>query len=243
MKKLMPLFLLCLSLLFSACDEVALVTPNAPQATNPPLPTATIPPSASPLPTEEASDQTWRIYDNLAFGFGFMYPSGWFGPDEYIVEDTLRLAVGSDVVYPYGTSWEEQVYQLSDSYYVVLQFTRNNQNPYWNDTYQALANLQDGESLSDARSLITRVRQIELGPLKGFEYISTLSETAQTELFYTREVLLVNAQTNDLLTISGSPNNVTVGERLDWREAYQSVDKAYLSMFHQIVDSIIVRDR
>jgi hypothetical protein len=93
----------------------------------------------------------------------------------------------------------------------------------------------------DARSLTIRVRQLELGPFKGFEYIATLSETAQTEPFYTREVLLVDEQTNDLLTITGSPNNVAVGA--DWREAYRLVDEANLSLFNQIVESITVESR
>ena len=242
MKKTFLLLLFSLALLLSACEpETPAVQPPQPAA-------ATLPPTLTPLPTdilptEEPSGQTWSIYDNLAFGFGFLYPSGWFGPDEYAVDTTLRVAVGTDVVYPYGTSREEQIYQLSDAYYVVLQYTQNNQNTTWNDTYQTLAGLQDGESRSDARSLITRVRQLELGPFKGFEYIATLSETAQTEPFYSREVLLVDEQTGDLLTISGSPNNVTVGSGMDWREAYRLVDEAYLSLFHQMVDSIVVRSR
>ncbi len=239
MKKSLPLLLLGFSLLLSDCTAVATPTPTS-------LPPTDTPPPATPLPTdilptEEATAQTLKLYENPTFGFSFAYPESWFGPDEYVSDQTLRLAVGSDVVYPYGTSREEQVYQLSNSYYVVLQYTQNNQNTYWSDTYQALASLQDGESISDARSLTIRVRQLELGPFKGFEYIATLSETAQTEPFYTREVLLVDELTNDLLTITGSPNNVAVGA--DWREAYRSVDEANLSLFYQIVELITVESR
>jgi len=233
----LPVF--CLTLLMSACAPDAAPTPTILLPTDTPPPATPLPTDI--LPTEEAPAQPLRLYENPTFGFSFAYPESWFGPDEYTVESTLRVAVGSDVVYPYGTGREEQVYQLSNSYYVVLQYTQNNQNTYWSDTYQTLASLQDGESSSGDRGMLIRVRQLELGPFKGFEYIATLSKTAQTEPFYTREVLLVDEPTGDLLTITGSPNNVTVGA--DWREAYHLVDEANLSLFHQIVESIIVRSR
>ncbi len=242
MNKSFVLLLFSLSLLLSACAPGAAPTPTALPPTEPPPPPAT-PLPTDILPTEEAPAQALKLYENPTFGFSFAYPDSWFGPDEYVAESTLRLAVGSDVVYPYGTGREEQIYQLSNSYYVVLQYTQNNQNTYWSDTYQALASLQDGESSSGERGMLIRVRQLELGPFKGFEYIATLSETAQTEPFYAREVLLVDDRTGDLLTITGSPNNVAVGEGMGWREAYRLADEANLSLFHQIVDSIIVRSR
>ena len=145
--------------------------------------------------------------------------------------------MGSDVVYPYGTDLEERVYTLPNSYYVVIQYTENDQNQVLGDTLQALASLQDGELLSDARSLTIRVRQLDLGRFTGFEYIATLSESAQTEPFYARQVILIDPQTNDLLTIMGSPNNVDLSGGLDWRQAYQAVDEANLAAFQQIVDS------
>ena len=152
---------------------------------------------------------------------------------------TLRIAVGSDVVYPYGTGREEQIYTLQNSYYVVLQYTQNDQNQVWQDTFLALANLQDGESLSDARSLTIRVRALEMGRFTGFEYIATLSETAQTEPFYARQVILMDEQTHDLLTIMGYPNNVDLSSSSDWRQAYQAVDEANRTTFEQIIESII----
>ncbi|MCJ7567530.1 MAG: hypothetical protein MUO58_08325, partial [Anaerolineales bacterium] len=105
----------------------------------------------------------WKSYTNNTFGFGFQYPSSWFGPDEYISDQNLRVEVGSDKVYPYGTDRMEQIYGIKNSYYVLIQYSKNDQNPYWKDTYQSLLKLQDGESLSSARSLVIRVRQLEVG--------------------------------------------------------------------------------
>jgi hypothetical protein len=120
---------------------------------------------------------------------------------------------------------------------------RDNPDHFWSDFYQSLAMIQDGESLLGNRSVIIRVRQVELGGFKGFEYISTLSETAQTEYSYSREIILYAEQSNDLLTIMGSPNNVEIGEGIHWRAAYQAVDEANLSLFYQIVESITIEGR
>jgi hypothetical protein len=50
----------------------------------------------------------------------------------------------------------------------------------------------------------------------------------------------MDAQTNDVLTIMGSPNNVDLSSSLDWRQAYQAVDEANRTIFEQIVDSITI---
>jgi hypothetical protein len=173
------------------------------------------------------------------FGFGFKYPSDWFGPEEYISGETLRVEVGSDTVYPYGEPPEEPS-DVMNSYNIVLQYTKANQNPFWKEPYQTLQNLKDGESVSDTRSLITRVRAIDLGRLKGFEYIFTLPETAQTEHVYGREVMLFDEQTDDLLTIMGQPNNVEVSNGAQWRDVYRSIDEANLTIFHEIVESMTI---
>jgi len=181
----------------------------------------------------------WKSYANSTFGLGFRYPSGWFGPDEYVSDQNLRVEVGSDRVYPYGTDRMEQIYEVKNSYYVVIQYSKNDQNPYWKDTYQSLLNLQDGESLSGARSLVIRVRQLKLGRFEGIEYISTLSETAQTEPVYTRQVILFDEQSNRL-SIMGTPNNIEIGNGTEWRDAYKMIDEANLILFHQIVESVTV---
>lgn len=200
----------------------------------------------APLPAEatlaqpsmdEAAPAQDKQYVNADFGLSFSYPSDWFGPDEYVSGDTLRIAIGSDVVFPYGTDRTDQVLTQPNSYYVVVQYTKNNQNNYWQDTYQKLTAMQDGESFSDARSRIIRVRQLNLGDLHGFEYIATLSDTAQTESVYSREVILVDDRSN-LLTISGSPNNVEIPAGANWRDLYRAVDEQYQDIFHAILESL-----
>jgi hypothetical protein len=181
----------------------------------------------------------WKSYSNSTFGLGFQYPSSWFGPDEYVSDQSLRVEVGSDKVYPYGTDRTEQIYETRNSYYVLIQFSKNDQNQYWQDTYQSLLDLQEGESLSDTRSIIVRVRQLKVGRFEGFEYVSTLSETAQTEPVYGRQVILFDGQSN-VLTIMGTPNNVEVGDGATWRDAYQMIDEENLALFRQIVESITV---
>jgi hypothetical protein len=181
----------------------------------------------------------WKPYTNSAFGLSFQFPSTWYGPDEYVSDHTLRVSTGSDIVYPYGTDRTEQIYQIQDSYYVVIQYSQNDQNQYWRDIYQSLVSLPDGESLSDGRGLLIKVRQLTLGRFQGIEYISTLSETAQTEPVYSRQVILFDDQSN-LLTIAGSPNNVESGSGPAWRAAFQRVDQAYQLLFHEIVESIVI---
>jgi hypothetical protein len=203
------------------------------------VPAATTQAPTEVPPTQVEPTPALAQYANDAFGLSFAYPSSWYGPDEYIVDQTLRLEVGSDVVYPYGTGLDERVYTLPNSYVVLIQYTQNDQGQVWNDTFQALGNLQDSESISDARSLTIRVRTLEMGRFNGYEYIATLSETAQTEPFYARQVILMDPQTNDLLIIMGSPNNVDLSSG-DWRQAYQAVDEANRTVFEQIVNSITI---
>ena len=99
--------------------------------------------------------------------------------------------------------------------------------------------MQDGESLSDARGMIIRVRQLNLDGLTGFEYISTLSETAQTSPVYSREVVLMDEQAN-VLTVLGTPSKVEITDGTAWQDAYQSIDEANLPFYRQIVESITI---
>lgn len=244
-KTIIALFLLSVLLTMQACAPRAAApaqptpTPQITEvaATATPAPSAT-PPDATLLPTEPDPSTLWKPYANSDFGLRFQVPPGWFGPDVYAVENTLRLEVGSDVVYPYGTSPEERITTLKNAYYVTIQYARNDQNTYWRETLQSLAGLQDGEALSDARSLIIKVRDLRLGRYQGAEFISTLSETAQTEPVYARQVILVDEQSN-LLTVMGSPANVETGGA-GWREAYRQVDADNQEIFRQMVESIAV---
>jgi len=200
----------------------------------------------APLPVEEtlaqpslneASPVQDNQYNNTDFGLSFSYPTDWFGPDEYVSGDTLRVAIGSDVVYPYGTDRADQVLTQPDSYSVVLQYTKNSRDTYWQDNYQKLTAMQDGESVEDTRSRIIRVRQLTLGTFSGFEYIATLSDSAQTEPVYSREVILVDDQSN-VLTISGSPTSVEIPAGANWRDLYRAVDEQYQETFHTILESL-----
>jgi len=52
--------------------------------------------------------------------------------------------------------------------------------------------------------------------------------------------MLFDEQTNDLLTITGEPNNIEVSNGADWREVHKMIDEANLGYFHEIVESITV---
>jgi hypothetical protein len=239
MKKTITLFLCMMILTLNACAPSATAAPVTLPTTETTVSVETQIPTAV-LPTEADQSATWKQYTNKTFGLGFQYASNWFGPSEYISDGTLRVEVGSDKVYPYGES-PEQPSDVKNTYNVVIQYIKNNQNSYWKATYQSLQNLKDGESFSDTRNLTIRVKQINIGRFKGFEYISTLSETAQTDHVYAREVMLFDEQTNDLLTIIGQPNNVEVSNGTNWRDVYQMIDEANLSSFHTIVDSLTIK--
>ena len=234
MKKTLTLSLLTVIFTISACAPQVTATPT-------PLPAVTevtqIPVTEIPTVIDQSAIQ--KSYTNSAFGFGFQFPSSWFGPEEYVSDGSLRVEVGSDKVYPYGEP-PEQPSEVRNSYYVVIQYSKNNQNQYWMDIYQSLLNLRDGESLSDGRGLLIRVGQLNIGGFEGIEYISTLSETAQTEPIYARQVILVNAQSNALLIIMGQPNNVEISDGENWRDVYRMIDEANLTLFHDIVESITV---
>ena len=237
MKKTLTLYLLVILFTINACASQGTAASEPLPATEPAVSAATQVPNVV-SPTEVGQSANTKLYANSAFGFSFQYPSNWFGPDEYVSGQDLRVAIGSDVVYPYGTM-PEQPSEVRNSYYVVMQYSKNNQNQYWKDTYQSLLKLKDGESFSDARSLVIRVGQLKIGRFEGIEYISTLSETARTEPVYIRQAILFDNQSN-LLTIMGQPNNVEISNGTGWRDAYRMVDEANQILFHDIVKSITI---
>jgi len=236
MKKTLILSLFMMVLIINAC------TPRA-TATSAPLPSLTLTTgmeTQTPIPvtpTEVNPSAAKKLYANDLFGLSFQYPSSWYGLSEFVSDRSLRVEVGSDVVYPYGER-PEQGSSIKNSYSIVIQYTKNNQNPYWKDTYQTLLNFRDGESLSGAGSLLIRVSQLNIGRLQGFEYITTLSETAQTDYFYTRSIMVFDEQTNDLLTIMGQPHNVELNNGEEWREVYRTIDEANLTFFQKLVESM-----
>jgi hypothetical protein len=247
MKNTLPLFFLIMILALNACTPGSPI-PNseAPASTTPAgsdFFAPTIPPTSQPvlptetqLPAQQTETEGWKSYSNPGFGLAFQYPSEWFGPEEYVSGQTLRVEVGSGPVYPYGTPLDQRS-PAPNSYHIVVQYTLENQNPFYEDTYQSLFDMEDSESLSGPRNMLIRVRQLELGDFSGFEYISTLSESAQTEITYAREVILVDER-NNLITISGSPDSVEVPQDIHWREAYQALDEANLEVFHKLLDTL-----
>jgi hypothetical protein len=238
-KQTHPAFVLMLVLAATACAPLAPAS-STPQAASPPAAPVGMQPPAVVAPTETLPPASLKPYTNSTFGLSFQYPATWFGPDEYVSGGTLRVAVGSDQVQPYGADQPEQPSEVRNSYLVVVQYSKNSQDDSWKDTWSFLTGLKDGESLSGPRSLVTRVGQLDLGRFKGFEFITTLSGSAQTDHVYSREALLVDEQSN-LLTIFGTPNNVEVGSGADWREVFRSLDEANLPFFHAIMESIQIK--
>ena len=231
MNKILKVLLFVIRFTVSAC---------APQLTATPAPVMTEAPQ-SPATESPTASSSQKIYLNTAFGLGFQFPADWFGPEEYISDQDLRVEVGSDKVYPYGTDPVERVYDLKNSYTVLVQYSKNNQNQSWRDTYQSLMNLKDGESISDGRGLLIRIGELNLGGVKGIEYISTLSGTAQTEPEYVRQVILFRDQSDDLLSVMGQPNNVEFNDGANWRDVYRAIDEENSAVFHEIVESITVQ--
>lgn len=234
MKKLFLLTVLTLG--FTLRDCISRPTPPILSPTQSPIPAQVEPPTQTP-PAASITVSNSKTYTDRAFGLAFQFPKTWYGPDEYVSDQTLRLAIGSDVVYPYGTDRSEQIYTLRNSYVIIIQYSLGGQHQAWLDTYQSLANLADGETRSDQRQLLMRVRQVKLGRFDGFEYISTLSESAQTEPFYARQVFLMDDRGN-VLTMMGVPNNVDPGSGTNWRAVYQMIDQQNQVIFEQILASL-----
>lgn len=211
----------------------------------------TVSPSVVPTPHPELPRDPltgWKIYKNDSFGISLQFPSTWYGPDIRTWEHGIRINVGSDKVYPYGTDRLERVYDIKNSYYVVIQYSKNSynmtleqyrENQPWIETYLSLLNVKDGDSISGRRALVIRVRKLQLGRFEGLEYIETLSATAQTEITYTRRVVLLDEHLNTL-HITGTPNNVEIINKDNWREAYRMVDEANLDTFHKVLESVAV---
>jgi hypothetical protein len=202
------------------------------------------------IPSPEPADDPlgdWMEYTNEAIQFRFLYPSSWYGPEVDQQEGSLRVEIGSDVVYPYGTDRTEQITTVPDSYYIVIQYFENTQgrtwddfiNSGWIDTYLGLIELQDGDSITTARSLTIREREISLGDFTGLEYIVTLSDTAQTEIGYGREVMAFDEDLN-WLRVTGFPNLVEIADKTNWKVDYIRVDQANLEIFRTLVESIII---
>ena len=232
-------------LVLSACSAAA------PESTVEHIPTSTVQkmpdPTLSPEETENPYGD-WMEYINEPVSFRYLYPSAWFGPEVYESEGSLRLEVGSDVVYPYGSSREDQITTVPDSYYITIQYFENIQGRTWDDfissgwidSYLELLRMEDGEFITTARSLVIRVSEVSLGDFQGLEYIATLSDTAQTERGYLREIMAFDENLN-WLRITGSPNLVEITDPENWKDDYRRVDLANLDIFTTLAESIEIK--
>jgi hypothetical protein len=204
-------------------------------------------PTSAPVPTLDPYPG-WTTYSNPTFGISFRYPSTWYGPDVYEFEDGVRLAVGSDTVYPYGTGPEDRQPGAPNAYAVVIQYTVNTtgrtleqaraEQPWFNDNL-AVLDMQDGQSSTTGRSLTTRVRALTLGRFSGVEFTTTLSETAQTDRFFMRSAFLMDDELNVLL-LTASPDNVEVTDPATWRQAFEAVDGSNRETLYELIESIRV---
>lgn len=223
---------------------------TAPSIPVPVIPTSTTEILPDPTSAPEATENPygdWSEYIHEGVGFRFLYPTDWYGPEVYETDGSLRVEVGSDVVYSYGTDRTEQVYTLPDSYYVLIEYNQNITgrtwddfvNSGWIDSYLGLKDMEDGGSISTARSLVIRVREVTLGDFQGLEYIATLSETAQTERFYARTIVAFDEELN-WLRITGFPNMVQIADQDSWKADYSRVDLDNLDTFTKLVESITI---
>ena len=236
---------LCLLVTGSACSATSTqgAIPGVPSPAHSNTPATGSASTSIPEPTVTPA---WHLFTEETLGLRFQFPPRWHGPEVYAWAEGVRLEVGSDRVNPYGTDPLDRVYQVTNSYYIVIQYTRNSAgwtqeqyraNQPWTETYWSLLNLKDGESLSGLRDLRTRLRALAHGSFTGLEYISTLSDTAQTEFFYVRQVVLFDEHLN-ALTVIGTPTNIEVAEKAQWQQAYRQVDEANAEVFHRLVESI-----
>ena len=206
------------------------------------------------VPTAESDDEFgdapegWTRFVDEQFGLSFLYPQDWNGPEVHRWETGVAAEVGTDTVYPFGTGLAERDYSVPDAYFISVQYTENTQgwdwqefiaNQPWVAGYVDLLEVQNGEFISTPRSLTIRQRELEIGQFTGLEYIATLSETAQTEIFYSREALLFDEELNSI-RVTGSPNNVQILEDEGWRAAYERVDKDHQAIFELLLSSVIV---
>lgn len=205
-------------------------------------------PTPSLFPTIINQDETgdWETYYNKTFKMSLKYPPTWFGPEVYETSGEFFLEVGTDKVYPYGADITAKTYTKNNSYFISVLFRKKPDNQTieqyktsqpWLNSYLPLFTIDDGESISDQRSKLIRVKEIMIENYKGVEFISTLSDTAQTQMVYTRSVLLIN-NSYDLIEVTGRPNNVDSTASTDWKTAYKLVDESNLETFRNFINSI-----
>jgi hypothetical protein len=245
MKKVTFLVFVAITLLALAS---ACATPTPVEGESPIIEPTTEAMTEEPVPTPERTENPfgdWLEYQNEDYGFRFLYPTDWFGPEVHDSDGFLRIEVGSDQVYPYGTSREEQISSIPDSYNVLIQYVENREGKNWNDfvnsgwidTYLALLEKEDGHFILTSRLVATRIGEVSLGDFSGLMFLATVPDNAQTERAYVREVVLFDSELN-WLRISATPNNVQIADPEKWKNDYARVDTANLEVFLTLLESI-----
>ena len=245
MKKNLFLILMGIVIL-SLVSGCAAPTPaeNEPPANTPTVDSLVEEPEPTPEPTDNPFGN-WLEYRNEDYGFRFLYPSDWFGPEVSDTDGFLRIEVGSDQVYLYGTSREDQVTTVPDSYYVLIQYVENREGRTWDDfvssgwidTYLGLQEKDDGHFILTPRLVATRIGEVNLGGFSGLMYLATIPDNAQTERAYVKEVVLFDSELN-WLRISATPNMVQIADPEKWKNDYARVDTAHLEIFLTLLESI-----
>jgi hypothetical protein len=217
--------------------------------TDTPIPQSTHTPTSTNIP-ESSPTSDWLHFEHDAYGIGFSYPPDWNGPEVHEDLQGIRIEIGTDMVYPFGTSISDRIYSKKDAYYIIIAYYKNVENlsleeypvqQPWSQPliwkYSSLMALSDGEELSDVRDLLIREREITIGQFSGIEFISTLADTAMTERYYSRQIIAFDGALN-LLHITGMPNNVDIHDAENWKDAYQAVDKNHAGIFHKVMNTI-----
>jgi hypothetical protein len=241
MKKLNYAILISILILASACSP-------APEISDSPVIESTAVITEEPPPSPEPTANPfgdWLEYRNDDYGFRFLYPADWFGPEINDSGGFLRIEVGSDQVYPYGTSREDQVTSVPDSYYILIQYVENREdrtwddfiNSGWIDTYLALQEVGDGQFTLTPRSVSTRIGEVQLGDFSGLMYLATIPDNAGTERVYLREAMLFDSNLN-WLRISAYPNQVQIADLDNWKNDYARVDQDNLETYLTLLESI-----
>jgi hypothetical protein len=190
------------------------------------------------IPAKVINIKVLTYHDDM-FNVTYSYPKDWFGPEIYNYENGFRFEIGTAKVYPYGTDRAERQYTTGNNYFIVAQFDKKpiDGDGYALTQYNTLKDLKEGESIETMRNLTTKVRNININGLVGVEYISTLSDTAQTEMFYIREAILVNSN-QDTINIRGSADGVIIKDVNNWKSYYEDIDKNNLKVFTDFVNSV-----
>lgn len=210
-----------------------------------PAPLAT---SQTPQPTitaqsTSAADETanWKIYRNNKFNIRLRYPLNWSEPETQEHEDGFNLVTGTN--------------SNKNSYYITFQYSkRPNAIPI--ERYKSiqeavqrelkLSEQSEGESIVSAIYTLTKVKDIQIQNFSGVEFISSIPETAHTNVGsvtdwkfnnVVRKALLVN-DNHDIMSIVGSPNNLDLTDGIDKKIASQRIDEDYLNEFHGFVNSV-----